>query len=149
MAINPTSIYTIQSLSNTISNTNYGQDINVTSDLLPIFTLVTGTTLLGNAAYRRIITPYGALGLIGGNPNYGIGAYSWLASEATSANIANWQLQTTKQLNQDERIRTSTCQINFNNSILTMNIVLSPFVGQSFSMVVQIGNITGQELIGT
>ncbi len=145
-----TSIYTVQSLTNTIYNTDYGIDISVTNDIPSIFSLVSGPTLLANAAYRRTITPLGALSLIGGDSNYGIGAYAWLNSEITPSNVFSWQQRAITQYELDERINQATCVIDYDNktSTLTMNVGLFPFIGQPFNLIIPIQNITAQQLLG-
>jgi hypothetical protein len=144
------SIYTIQNQSNTVYNTDYGIDIGCTDDLPLNPVLVTSNTILANAAYRRLITPYGALGSIGGDGNYGIGVYSWLNSEITSANIVVWQNQCIQQFNLDPRIASSAVLLNYDkpSQTLTLSINLQPVIGNAFTMVVSVNNLTGATLNG-
>lgn len=86
-----------------------GIDLSWVNDVDPLHRYTTGTRLVAEAIYRRLITPRGALI---DDPNYGIGIRSLLHRAMTRTQILALQGQIEKEIQkEEERVASVTCTI--------------------------------------
>jgi phage baseplate assembly protein W len=112
------------------ATTNYGSDLSCTNDFTSDMRVVSGRTLLAQAAYRRLITPRGSLP---DDQNYGFDVTALIDDDLQPGDLALIQTGIQNELIKDERIvkASATCVLSSVGQ-LTISITLSdangPFV---------------------
>lgn len=81
--------------------TDYGTDLSCTNDLTSTCATASGVTVVGQALYRRLITPRGRLL---SDPKYGTDIRQWLNEDVAPANLAALQGAIQAECLKDERV---------------------------------------------
>ena len=116
-------------------NSPLGTDIICFYDLDPYFSLVSGVNCLAQDLFHSITTQNGSLAY---DLSYGIDIRQQLNGSVTSQTLSNLSAAINFQIQNDDRVQTSTCVLNWDNitSTLTGNINVIPAVGVPFQFVV-------------
>jgi phage baseplate assembly protein W len=119
---------------------DYGSDISTFPDLDGTFTLITGTRVVCEAVARRLSTPRGSLL---GAPDYGIDLRAYVNESMDADVLAGLQRSAKLEIAKDERIASVAVAASFDfaSSTLTLNISADLVTGESFSLVMTIGNL--------
>lgn len=81
--------------------TDFGTDLSWTDDVDPAHAMVSGTLLVAQAIYRRLITPRGRLI---GEPDYGFDIRGILSKGLTQKEVAKVQVEIRHECLKDERV---------------------------------------------
>lgn len=120
--------------------TDLGTDINVVSDLAPVWGLASGPTNLINALLRRLTTPRGGLFY---DPNYGFDVVALVNSAVTPVDVARIKAGVAAELQKDDRVQSANVQADFvfATKTLTLNIKITTADGP-FDLVLSASAVT-------
>lgn len=115
-------------MSNTTSP-NFGFDLSCTTDLDPLMVEVSGLALLGQAVYRRFITPRGS---VIDDPNYGFDLQTLLNDDLDPQDVGQITASIQNECVKDERILSATASVvivppGILNVTLNLTSALGPF----------------------
>lgn len=102
--------------------TDFGTDINLVTDLAPVWGLVAGQANLINALLRRLVTPRNGLFY---DPNYGFDVVALLNSAVTQVDVARIKAGIGAELRKDQRVLSLTVDVVFTFATKTMRIAIS------------------------
>lgn len=128
---------------------DFGTDVDVSTDLPLRRQLVSGKANLGRALVRRLMTPRGALAIVGEDPNYGLDVRQLLNEQMTPTAKATWQSKIARECEKDERVLGCVASIQFNAGASTATITLTIATADTsapFSLVVAVSALTVQLL---
>jgi phage baseplate assembly protein W len=100
---------------------DFGKDISATTGLDPAFTLVSGTTLVTQALFRRLTTPRGALFYA---PDYGTDVREALLARLDRVRLDGWRTRIEAECKKDERVRTVRASLSFDPPAETLRIAI-------------------------
>lgn len=119
----------------------YGRDTSCTGRMRP-GTVVSGGLLLGQAAYRRLITDRGSL-LDDGN--YGLNLSRKLGADVTTDEIATYPGQIRAELLKDPRLEAVAVNIAVQNSAgrITLNVEIRGIgvTGEGFALSLHVSDV--------
>lgn len=122
----------------------YGQDTWCTNSLKP-GRLVRGALLVGQAAYRRLITPRGRLRGGEAESNYGLGLSEMIGHVGGPRLAASLPAIVRAELLKDDRIADVTTQAVWDASTSTLNVVIVGMLHDSadnFELTLSVSEVT-------
>lgn len=126
---------------------DFGADISTpgVKDLDPYFSFVTGGELVGQALARRLVTPRGALALIGDDASYGYDVRAHLNDD--SPNVQAIEAAVVEQLLLDERVESARATVTFNTTAESLRVdVLGRTGAGPFRFVLEVSAVTAKLL---
>lgn len=118
---------------------DYGTDLDWLDDMNPTGAMVSGTTLLGQAVYRRLITPRGSCL---DSPDDGLALEEFLHAPLTDAALAAIPGQVRQEILKDERIAgvdiQASTQLIGRGAGFSLAIRCTPAAGPDFELVVSV-----------
>ena len=118
---------------------DYGTELSWTDDVDPTHRFVTGTRLLGEALYRRLITPRGQLL---DDPDYGLGIVQLLNKPMTTREIASLPARIQAECLKDERVASVTATVTRTGEIWKISLVATASSGEPFRLVMSVDQVT-------
>lgn len=122
-----------------------GIDISATSDLDPAFRAVRGNTALGQALFRRLITPTGGL-LFDETFGLGIQAFINASTAADSKALTRLAVACEAECRLDERVADCDARTSVENGAIVVELRVTPLEGQSFSLTAAISDVSASLL---
>lgn len=122
---------------------DFGFDLNTpdVADLDPYFTAISEGELIGQALARRLVTPRGALALIGDDPRYGYDVRVHLNDE--DPNVGAIEAAVVEQLVLDERVQRATATVTFDSEAGTLQIVATAYTAAGpFRLTLDVSAVT-------
>lgn len=121
--------------------TDFGSDLDVRDDLPVTDRVVSGLPNLGNALYRRLITPNGTLI---GDPDYGLDVRQLLSMGMTAQLLAPWMDQISTECEKDDRVLSaSTSYTVLGPDSVQLDVVIQTADGP-FTLVALAGQLSLQ-----
>lgn len=122
----------------------FGQDTYDLTDLPTIDNQVIGTLLIGLRLARRLQTDYGALALIGGDPDFGFNIGNLVNAKFGKNDILITQVQIEQECLKDEQVQSVACAINTSElGIYNISIAVQSSDGP-FQLTIPISDVTYQ-----
>lgn len=118
--------------------TDFGTDIYQLDDVSSSFALVSGTTALAQALYRRLTTPRGGLFY---DPNYGFDVRLLLNASLSDAGYAAIVGMIEAECEKDERVYTARCLLDRTPSAATLTLTITTQTGP-FTLTLAVGDVT-------
>lgn len=125
--------------------TDYGTDVSCTTDLDPLFSVVSGTTAVAQALARRLQTPAG--GLIG-DPDYGYDLRAWVNRPLGQRELFELRQAVVAEVLKDERVASAEVTVARTGSSLTVDVAVILLEGETFSLVLAVTAVTVAVLQG-
>lgn len=133
------------SLFNTLSTTtttiNYGQDTYDLTDLPLIDTQIDGITNIALRIARRLTTPYGALGAINDDPDFGYDVFQLLNIASNQGLLIAARSDIETECLKDEEIQDATVDLESQGSGISITVDLTASTGP-FQLVMNIQDVT-------
>jgi hypothetical protein len=122
-----------------------GIDISATNDLDPAFRTVRGNTALGQALYRRLITPTGGLLF---DETYGLGIQAFInaSTAADSKALTRLAVACEAECRLDERVADVEARANVENGAIVIELRVQPLEGTSFDLTAAITDVSASLL---
>jgi len=124
--------------------TQFGRDLSCT-DSLCASRFVSGATLVAQAAYRRLITPRGALRGGPAEENYGTDLSDYVGAPSNESTAASMHNAVVSELQKDERIHTVSVDVTRSvdgpSSTFLVSIDCTTAEGP-FSLQLSVGQVT-------
>lgn len=128
------------------TDTNYGTDIDVESDLPLRFNLVSGPRNVAKALVRRFTTQHGAFAVIDGDEEYGFDLRNLLNETVAPGDSGLWKSTITDQALFDDRISSCLVDISISGSSqsqsATVTITPTLITGEIFDLVLLVTALT-------
>ena len=115
---------------------DFGTDLDFQDDLDPAGRLVSGTKLLGQAAYHRLITPRGACL---DSPDDGLDLHEYLSKGLTPTELATIPGEVRLELLKDERFIGADIGMTNTPDGFDLKIRITPSAGPDFELVLSVG----------
>ena len=117
---------------------SFGSDLAGTTDLFADMRETSGLALLGDALYRRLITPRGRLL---DDPNYGYDLTQWINADVDASDIDQMQQNIRAECLKDQRVLSATATTNLTNAdVLVITIAVTTALGP-FSLVLAVSAV--------
>lgn len=118
-----------------MADVDYGTDLDWQDDLDPSGRTVSGTKLLGQAAYHRLITPRGSCL---DSPNDGLDLHEYLSRAMTPVELATIPGEVRLELLKDERFNGAEIVMTKNADGFDLAIQITPSAGPNFELVISV-----------
>jgi hypothetical protein len=130
--------------------TNYGSDTDCVTDIPLIDVQVTTPQkIIGQRIARRLMTPRGALGLIGDDADFGWDVRQLFNGKISPTFIATAESQIAAECVKDEQVGGADVDLNFtqSNSVMAIDINLTTAEGP-FSLTLTVSQLTASLIFG-
>lgn len=128
--------------------TFYGSDTACLGDVGLVDVLVTDPMrLIGERISRRLTTPKGALGLIGGDPGAGLDVRQWVNAKLGPSDVGTIQRLIEAEVRKDEQVDDVTATVNQTAGRLTVRLALTTSTGP-FTLTLNVNQLSADLVYG-